>query len=361
MGISQFLWSNLITDILKKFGNFQFGKKQFNLKSLKRRLREISKKEYGVDMTRHASKPSTPEAIKEERKLVVDSPEFDRVFKQSVDIIKEIDRKKSIADTERLYDIQAKPALTRTQSDVDREIVQTFYENPTEGNFRHIWDRHHESLRRYAISVLGNEARADDIIQQVFIKAWECKDKFMSSKAKYTTWIYTMCKNMCIDLLRVDKRTHKLDVDVNDIFDNTLYTNMSENKELIDENYYIYNDETRQLEHKTYDDVVKKMFDTSVGEMSSLDPMFRTIITMKEIDNLTITQIATKLDLPESRVKNIYYKTRTVLAERIIANHNDLFLEYQSALADRSSNTAAAVFRHISDEDEDYETNYFVF
>ena len=52
---------------------------------------------------------------------------------------------------------------------------------------------------------LKNEAEAEEAAQDVFATIWRKADQFSQRDAKVTTWLYSVTRNRCIDILRRQK------------------------------------------------------------------------------------------------------------------------------------------------------------
>ena len=233
----------------------------------------------------------------------------------------------------------------------DKQMISEFYKNPTSKNFTKIWKRYYPGLWEYANNIMGDQTRAEDMLQETFQRAWEKRDAFDPEKSHYTTWIYTICRNFCLSALLNESRLKNVDLDISDVNDNIAYTEFLD-KVIVDDNYFIIDSKTHQLERHSYDDIVEKMYDSSIKEISNMDPMFQRIITMKEIDNMSIADIADELSCSQSKVKNVYYKTREILANKITRRNKDLYCEFQTAMAEKSENTIDTVFKHLTASDK---------
>lgn len=68
-------------------------------------------------------------------------------------------------------------------------------------------------LKRYQVPIFSlilksvrNRAQAEDIFQDVFFKVIEKRDQFRET-VSFRAWLYTICRNTCIDTARKHKRT----------------------------------------------------------------------------------------------------------------------------------------------------------
>ena len=73
-------------------------------------------------------------------------------------------------------------------------------------------DRYAELVRKYEVRVrahcflmLSNAAEAEDAAQEVFIKAYQSLTSF-HAKAAFSTWVYRITANHCLDVLRKRQR-----------------------------------------------------------------------------------------------------------------------------------------------------------
>lgn len=62
--------------------------------------------------------------------------------------------------------------------------------------------RHAERVRAVALRFSGNAADADDVTQQAFLAAWRDAANWQRGRARFSTWIYRVAVNRCIDLSR---------------------------------------------------------------------------------------------------------------------------------------------------------------
>ncbi len=73
--------------------------------------------------------------------------------------------------------------------------------------FTEILNSYEGQLIGYACTFLGNVESAKDAVQDTFLRLWNHRTDAMSVKP----WLYTTCRNRCIDMLRREKRILHVD------------------------------------------------------------------------------------------------------------------------------------------------------
>lgn len=65
--------------------------------------------------------------------------------------------------------------------------------------------RYGPGLRKYVAHALRNDADAEDLVQEAFLKAWSNATRYDPNKAAVSTWLYKIAANLCIDRNRRQK------------------------------------------------------------------------------------------------------------------------------------------------------------
>jgi len=71
--------------------------------------------------------------------------------------------------------------------------------------------RHLSYVMRISRRYLKNEAEAEEAAQDVFAAIWRKADQFAQRDAKVTTWLYSVTRNRCIDIVRRQKPTQDIE------------------------------------------------------------------------------------------------------------------------------------------------------
>jgi RNA polymerase sigma-70 factor (ECF subfamily) len=75
--------------------------------------------------------------------------------------------------------------------------------------YRELVDRYQTGLIIHCENIIKNRQDGEDIAQEAFVKAYVSLEKFSNEKAKFSTWLYRIATNLCIDYLRKNKRVVK--------------------------------------------------------------------------------------------------------------------------------------------------------
>jgi RNA polymerase sigma-70 factor (ECF subfamily) len=77
--------------------------------------------------------------------------------------------------------------------------------------FRLLVIRHIDRAYAIALRIVGNGADAEDVVQDTMLKVWTHRGRWQHGRAKFSTWLYRVVSNRCIDLRR-KPRTENVDV-----------------------------------------------------------------------------------------------------------------------------------------------------
>ncbi len=159
----------------------------------------------------------------------------------------------------------------------DTDVIRTYLHSQSTICFSLLYQRYSGKVYSKCISLLKDEALAHDATQEIFTKIFLNLSRF-AERAKFSTWVYSITYNYCIDYIRKQKKQKNLFVDdierAPDIVDEV------DDQELLSMNL-------QQL--------------TAVLESISIDD--RALLLMKYQDELSIRDIAEVLNKTESAVK----------------------------------------------------------
>ncbi|MBX3251978.1 MAG: sigma-70 family RNA polymerase sigma factor [Myxococcales bacterium] len=71
---------------------------------------------------------------------------------------------------------------------------------------------HQRRVHATAMQLLGDRGEAEDATQETFLRAWRALDRF-DGRAKLSTWLYRICVNVSLNIIRRRRRAPTADVD----------------------------------------------------------------------------------------------------------------------------------------------------
>lgn len=87
----------------------------------------------------------------------------------------------------------------------DEEIVKIIVETKSHDDFGILYDRYAEKVFHKCISFVKNRDEAEDLAHDIFLKTFVNLSKF-NFQAKFSTWLYRLTYNFCIDYLRKNNK-----------------------------------------------------------------------------------------------------------------------------------------------------------
>lgn len=85
--------------------------------------------------------------------------------------------------------------------DEDSELLDRLAADD-EAAFRMLVERHIDRAYAIALRIVGNAADAEDVVQDTMLKIWSHRGRWQHGRAKFSTWLYRVISNRCIDLRR---------------------------------------------------------------------------------------------------------------------------------------------------------------
>ncbi|MCB9272766.1 MAG: sigma-70 family RNA polymerase sigma factor [Lewinellaceae bacterium] len=91
----------------------------------------------------------------------------------------------------------------------DSEVIHSYLETQASRCFDLLYGRYSTKIFSKCISLLKDEVLAQDATQEIFTKIFLNLSRF-GEKSKFSTWVYSITYNYCIDFLRRKKKQKDL-------------------------------------------------------------------------------------------------------------------------------------------------------
>ena len=77
--------------------------------------------------------------------------------------------------------------------------------------FGSLYDRFQPEILRYLVHRVGDPDAAEDLAQQVFLKAWQAIPRYEARGVPFKAWLYRMAHNQMVDHFRTHRQTTDLE------------------------------------------------------------------------------------------------------------------------------------------------------
>ncbi len=153
--------------------------------------------------------------------------------------------------------------------------------------------RHQNSVFTLATRLLADHHEAEDITQDTFLRAYEGIEEFRGA-AKFSTWLYRICHNLCLNHLKRKKNDP-----TNDAGEETVPEELPDPRSRPPDQVLI----SREREHLV------------TQALSPLAPEFREVLRLHHTCQFSYQEIAELLELPVGTVRSRLHRGREEVKE----------------------------------------------
>ena len=178
----------------------------------------------------------------------------------------------------------------------DRELVRQYHDGETAA-YEQLTERYHTFVLNICFSFLNDENDAKDAAQDIFVKLYFGLNKFKPD-AKFSTWLYRITVNHCLNVLRSRKRKKWL----------VLFSKISDDHyEKINNISDYKNNPEQHFEKKERQDAIARA-------LASLNEGYRTAVILHRYQGISYKEIAEVMGTSVSSVESILFRAKKKLA-----------------------------------------------
>ncbi|MBC8152865.1 MAG: RNA polymerase sigma factor [Bacteroidetes bacterium] len=167
----------------------------------------------------------------------------------------------------------------------DEELIYLYLDTRQDDYFEHLYNRYVGKVYQRCLSLTKNTVQAQDFTQDIFVRVLTKLDRFQE-RSSFSTWLYAISYNYCMDQLRSGKKLRMVPIDES-WAQNAFHTEPAESIEY-------------QLQQ-----LATVMGQIAPGEVE--------LLGLRYEYGLSIDEIAVRLHLKESAVKMRLKRTRDKL------------------------------------------------
>lgn len=147
-----------------------------------------------------------------------------------------------------------------------------------------LYELYADRIFLYCRRMLGDRERAQDAMQNALVKIYERAASYQEP-SNPSAWIFRLTRNVCIDMLRAEKRHEEFD------------------------------EEAMPAGEPRARDVMLQ--EALTEEIEALPPIYREAVLLRDVQGHSYRQIAEIVDVPLSTIKFRIFKARERLRERL--------------------------------------------
>jgi len=163
--------------------------------------------------------------------------------------------------------------------------------------FESLVERHQALVAGTVARMLGSNSDVEDITQQVFIRVWKSAGRYVA-RAKFTTWLLKITRNLVFNEMRRAKRHPHLPIQIDP---------EAEELPLKDET-------TETPDAALLTSELQRAIESAIGQLPETQGM---ALVLRRYEDLSYEEIADILDLSLPAVKSLLFRARTELRERL--------------------------------------------
>ena len=190
----------------------------------------------------------------------------------------------------------------------EQEIL---FRERTGNDFTFFYKKYYPKLIYYTSKMCGDLQRAEDVTTESFMTAFEKIDKYEKEKSQFSTWLFTIARNIMLQEIKTQKKTMSIDLELDQEG-----TTMKDFIQEEDSDEYIHDISAKKA------DIIKKY-------ISELKEPYKKVIEMREIKKMAYKDIADVMGKNLSTIKSQIRNGRAILmreSKREFDLLDDMFL-----------------------------------
>jgi len=185
----------------------------------------------------------------------------------------------------------------RSEDDADDLRLMQLVGRGDTGAFEQLIERHQALVVGTVARMLGSNSDVEDIAQQVFIRVWKSARRYVP-RAKFTTWLLKITRNLVFNELRRTKRRAQVPLQSEPGTDDPPLkdeTNLAPDASLLEVEL-----------RRTIEEAILQLPETQ-----------RMALVLRRYEQLSYEEIADVLELSVPAVKSVLFRARSELRERL--------------------------------------------
>lgn len=193
-------------------------------------------------------------------------------------------------------DLEDSSLMIEAARDTDEALVE-MAKGGDFSAFETLFNRHRDLVYRFAYQMAPRRDDAEDIVQDVFVKAYQNLHRYRD-EAKFTTWLLRIATNHGTDKARMSQRRH--DLEARELQGGLLWMTVGSSND----------DPIEGMEFERRRSLLRQA-------IADLPPHHQSVVVMRDIEEMEYTDIASILGCTVGGAKLRVLRARRALKERL--------------------------------------------
>ena len=165
--------------------------------------------------------------------------------------------------------------------------------------FAELVELYKDKIFHLAYRMLNNKQEAEDAVQETFLRVYTNLHRYDENQ-KFSTWIFRIGTNLCIDKLRRRKNTYSLDAEMPDGEGNDYYAMLPSHEDTPEKQVIV--SETQEQIHRAIETLPEK---------------YKSVVILRYLHDMSLQEISDVLDMPVTTIKTRVHRGREYLRKRL--------------------------------------------
>ncbi len=179
------------------------------------------------------------------------------------------------------------------------EDLDILFQEKTGKKINFYFAKYRDKLIWYLMKMSNDEVEAAEVADESFVKAFFEIEKYDREKAQFSTWLFTIARNIMIQKIKSDSK----------------FESIQEDHDGATIGDFLYAEDNSENEEKEL--ILAKKVQLIKNEIANLPEKYSVVLMMREIDGMHYDEISDYLDLNLNTVKSQIRQGRMILQKAL--------------------------------------------
>jgi RNA polymerase sigma-70 factor (ECF subfamily) len=171
--------------------------------------------------------------------------------------------------------------------------------------FAELVEMYKDKIYHLGYRMLNQRQEAEDVVQETFLRVYTNLDRYDENQ-KFSTWIYRIATNLCIDRLRKRKPSYSIDAELTDS-EGTDWHALLASDDASPETELILSETQQHIREA----------------IQSLPDKYKSVVVLRYLHDLSLQEISDILEMPVTTIKTRVHRGREFLRKKLESEYGD--------------------------------------